>query len=128
MRSSPETILVVDDDALVQTALKAVLERGGYQVVQAADGNACLAQLQQNKVDLVLLDILMPDKEGIETLIEMKRDYPALHVIAMSGGGRRSKSDFLAIAKKFGADATINKGFGASEILELVGTQLRRAA
>jgi CheY-like chemotaxis protein len=120
MLQEPRTILVVDDDKGVQTTFKLLFEQKGYRALLANDGNDALAQLAAQPVDLVLLDILMPDKEGIETLIEAKRRFPHLRVIVMSGGGTRSKHDFLNVARKFGADAVVRKSDGFARILGLI--------
>ena len=128
MSDDVKTILVVDDDTLVQSTFKILLEKKGYQVLLADDGNQALQTLQAARVDLVLLDILMPDKEGIETLIDIKQRHPKVSVLVMSGGGSRTKHDFLSLAAKFGADATIKKTVGAAEILNLVENHMRSAA
>jgi DNA-binding response OmpR family regulator len=128
MSAEPRTVLVVDDDRLVQTTFKLLLEQKGFRVVVADDGNHGLEQLEKHTPDIVLLDILMPDKEGIETLIEMKRRFAALPVIVMSGGGTRTKQDFLALARKFGADAVIKKNQGVQEMIALVDSHSRHLA
>jgi CheY-like chemotaxis protein len=118
MSSTFKTILVADDDALTRAAYRSALERSGYQVFTAQDGEEALHCAGQNPVDLLLLDILMPRKEGLETLIEIKKRFPALTVIAMSAGGSRSETDFLAVAAKFGADGTLRKPFTPKTLLE----------
>ena len=128
MADEVKTILVVDDDNGVQSTFKILLEKKGYQVLLADDGNQALQALENTHVDLVLLDVLMPDKEGIETLIDIKQKHPSVSVLVMSGGGSRSKHDFLSVAAKFGADATIKKTMGAAEILNLVDNHVRSAA
>jgi CheY-like chemotaxis protein len=128
MSEKKKTVLVVDDDNLVQTTFKLLLESKGYQVLLANDGNHALQQLESARVDAVLLDILMPDREGIETLIEIKRRQPRTRVLVMSGGGIRTKHDFLSVAAKFGADATIKKALGTTEILNIVDSHLQSAA
>lgn len=109
----PSTVLVVDDDALVRAAARAMLQQQGYEVREACDGEAGLAALAAEPSALVLLDILMPRKEGLETLIELRRVHPATIVIAMSGSLVRKRNDFLGIAVKFGADAILRKPFTA---------------
>jgi DNA-binding response OmpR family regulator len=117
MSSTFRTILVADDDALTRSAYKSALERSGYRVFTAQDGEEALHIVGQGGVDLLLLDILMPRKEGLETLIEIKKHFPALTVIAMSAGGSRSETDFLAVAAKFGADGTLRKPFTPKTLL-----------
>src|SRR4051794_8763189 len=111
-----KTILIVDDDPLVQGALKAQCERRSFRVLVANDGNEALALLQSESCDVALLDVLMPDKEGIETLIDVKRLFPHLRVVVMSGGGTRGKYDFLSVARKFGADAVLKKPIRADDM------------
>jgi CheY-like chemotaxis protein len=118
MSDTFKTILVADDDALTRSAYKSALERSGYRVFTAQDGEEALQVVGQGHIDLLLLDILMPKKEGLETLIEIKRHFPALTVIAMSAGGSRSETDFLAVAAKFGADGTLRKPFTPKTLLE----------
>lgn len=128
MSADVRTVLVVDDDKLVQTTYKLVLEQKGFRVMLADDGNHGLEQLEKHTPDVVLLDILMPDKEGIETLIEMKRRFAGVPVIVMSGGGTRTKQDFLALARKFGADAVMKKAQGIQDMVALVDSHARNLA
>jgi DNA-binding response OmpR family regulator len=123
MAGGVKTILVVDDDRLVRNSLKLQFERKEFKVVTAEDGNAGLAQLDRAACDVVLLDILMPAKEGIETLIEIKRRFPETRVIAMTGGGSMGKFDFLAMARKFGADGVLKKPIDPQELFEVVGAR-----
>src|SRR5580692_6981070 len=105
------TILIVDDDPLIRETFRYPLEQKGYRVLVADDGDEAMAAIAASNVDIVLLDILMPNKEGLETLLEIKRRFPGVIVHVMSGGGTRNKTDFLTIAAKFGADGVIRKPF-----------------
>jgi DNA-binding response OmpR family regulator len=125
---SAGTILIVDDDPLVVGAIQAILERAGYVICTASDGEAALTALSISPCDLVLLDILMPRKEGLETLIELKRRMPDLAVIAMSGSVVRKQNDFLAIAAKFGADAILRKPFASQDLLNAIAAARTRHA
>jgi DNA-binding response OmpR family regulator len=111
MPVAPSTVLVVDDDALVRAAARAMLQQQGYAVRDACDGEAAIAAMAAEPSSIVLLDILMPRKEGLETLIELRRTHPATAVIAMSGSLVRKRNDFLGIAVKFGADSILRKPF-----------------
>jgi CheY-like chemotaxis protein len=124
MPEEAKTLLIVDDDKLVQSMLEMMFEDEGYKVVLADDGNHALTQLKGHPIDLVLLDVLMPNKDGIETLIDIKRRQPKLPVLVMTGGGR-CKQDFLEVAAKFGADGTVRKSSGTSEIKQLVQMHAR---
>jgi CheY-like chemotaxis protein len=101
-----QTILVVDDEALVRHTLDAALRRNGYQVLHAADGDEALDVLASEEIDLVLTDLVMPRREGIETIIEIRRRFPHVKVITVSGalGGT-----FLEMARVLGAVATLSK-------------------
>jgi CheY-like chemotaxis protein len=116
-------VLVVDDDCVVRDIAKSVLEQNGYAVWEAADGEAAMASLAARPVDVVLIDILMPRKEGLETIIELKRRYPKIIVFAMSASGTRKGHDFLKIAAKFGADGTLRKPFSPDQLLALMGSR-----
>jgi DNA-binding response OmpR family regulator len=122
------TILVVDDDGLVRHSVRLLLEQQGYRVLVAEDGNAALRAIDEHGVDLVLLDVIMPEKEGIETLREIKRLHPHVRVVVMSGGGRRVHLDLLTIASKLGADGTFRKPDGFAEIVSLVDGQFSATA
>lgn len=102
-------ILIIDDDAAMRDVLRQTFERAGFVVDVAADGNEGIACYQRNRADVVITDVVMPDREGIETLIEIKGMDPDAKVIAMSGGGRAGATGFLTLAKKFGAEEVYAK-------------------
>jgi DNA-binding NtrC family response regulator len=120
MRSSPRTVLVVDDDKLILATFKYAFEEHGYAVVLAENGNSALWHLERTSIDLVLLDIIMPEREGLETLLEMKARFPRTPVFVMSGGGAVRKHDFLAVAKKFGATGTFKKPIVPKELIAVI--------
>ena len=120
MSAKAMTIVIADDDPLVREAYKAALEQRGHSVLLAEDGGGAIALAESHKIDIVLLDILMPRKEGLETLIELKHRFPRLTVFAMSGGTGRSKTDFLSIAEKFGADGILRKPFEPRALFDLI--------
>ncbi len=117
-------ILVVDDQKEMRTVVRRVLTEAGYEVAEAEDGAAALAAFRANPPALVITDIIMPEKAGIETIATMKREQPNLRILAMSGGGRARMMDFLAVAKKTGADAILEKPFRKSELLDRVSKLL----
>ena len=88
--------------------------------VEAEDGAAALALFRVQPFNLVITDIIMPEMEGIEIITTMKREQPNIRILAMSGGGRARVMDFLAVAGKAGADATLEKPFRKSELLDRV--------
>ncbi len=100
--------------------LKQILERESYDVHAAADGNEALQKCRLHSFDLVITDILMPDKEGLETITELRRDFADVKIIAMSGGGRIGNLDFLGVAQLMGAKRTLTKPFTRQEIVATV--------
>ena len=110
-------ILVIDDDAEIRQVLQHILERAGYEVRDAADGRQGLECVRAEPIDLVVTDIIMPEKEGIETIRELQADCPDVKIIAISGGGRVSPYDYLEMAQKFGAVKTFEKPFEWDELI-----------
>jgi CheY-like chemotaxis protein len=110
-------ILVVDDDAAVRSLFHAILARAGFRVMEAADGAQALAALREGGVDVVITDLVMPEKEGLETIGEIRRSYPHVKIAAVSGafGGR-----FLETASLLGADATLAKPVTEEALVDMV--------
>lgn len=118
-------ILVIDDDELMRAMLSQMLGRAGYEIVLAANGIEGLKQFQTHlPVDLVITDLIMPGKEGIETMMELRRDHPEVPIIAISGGARATGRDYLPIAAQLGARRTVAKPFTRQEILEAIQSTL----
>lgn len=111
------SVLLVDDDPATREFVEGVLAQNGYEVRLAADGAAALESLAQEQPDVVLLDILMPRKDGLETVLELRQRFPDLKVLAMSVSGPKKRHDFLSVAKTFGADATLQKPFSPDQLL-----------
>lgn len=118
-------ILLVDDEVLVLQLFEAVLQEEHHDVTTAGDGNAAMAALAHGTFDVVVTDIVMPDKEGIEMIIEMRKLKPDLPIIAMSGGGRGSSTDYLEMAALLGARKTLAKPFSTQALLDAVTEVLR---
>jgi CheY-like chemotaxis protein len=114
-------VLVVDDVELLRRSIEVVLKRAGCEVLQAADGQAAVALLRTTAVDAVLTDIIMPGKEGIETIMELREAFPALRIVAMSGGGLGRACDVLEVAKTLGADRILRKPFTPAQLLDAIG-------
>jgi CheY-like chemotaxis protein len=110
-------ILVIDDDHLVRYALSKILLGAGYAVVTASDGRRGMTVLRAEHPDVVITDIIMPEQEGIDTIIQIRRERPAIKIIAISGGGRIRNVDFLEMAHSLGASEVIAKPFEANELL-----------
>lgn len=117
-------ILVIDDDWQMREMMHQALDRAGYDVVDAANGKIGMNIQRQEPVDLVITDLIMPEKEGIETIRELRRDFPGLKIIAISGGGRAGADGYLSVAKTIGADRTLSKPFDLKQILDTVGELL----
>ena len=128
MEDNRPTVMIVDDDALIRETCKEYLEERGYTVIVAENGRRALQNLQKQNVDAMFLDILMPEKEGIETLREVKRMQPSLRVYVMSGGGSAKLDIFLDIAMKFGADGRLSKPFTPEDMVRLLRAPNRVAA
>ncbi len=111
-----KNILVIDDDDLVRRTIVMTLSKADYEVEEASDGAIGLQAVSETSFDLVITDILMPNKEGIETIRELRRGNSDLKIIAISGGDRRGGS-FLDMAEKLGADRTLRKPFRPQELL-----------
>lgn len=117
-------ILLIDDNEAFRRPLSDVLERAGHEVINAAEGARALSLLHSQAVDLVITDLIMPGKEGLETILEVRKLHPALKIIAISGGGRINAFDYLQLAEKLGAVATLAKPFTAAQILEVIDRAL----
>ncbi len=113
-------ILVIDDDGPVRLILRKALEGGGYEVLDAPNGKEGIALFKEGRADLIICDLIMPEKEGIETIMELRRDFPEVKIIAMSGGGHGAPDQYLSSAKSLGANATMTKPFEGEELLETV--------
>ena len=118
-------VLLVDDEVLVLRLFEAVLELEHHDVTTASNGTAAMAALANGTFDVVVTDIVMPDKEGLETIMEMRKLKPDLPIIAMSGGGRGSSADYLEMAAMLGARKTLAKPFSTQELLDAVSEVLR---
>lgn len=113
-------ILVVDDEEMIRRMLRTMLTSAGHTVIEACNGSEALKILAKSRPALIVTDIVMPEKEGIETIIEIRRRYGDIKIIAMSGGGRIHDPKFLEFAKKVGASRAIPKPFSREQIIGAV--------
>jgi DNA-binding NtrC family response regulator len=113
-------VLIIDDDMLARTTMALILERAGYHVVTAEDGRKGLSCMRKEEPDLVITDIIMPEKEGIETIQEILASRPQAKIIAVSGGGARNNMEFLRLAKILGASEVLAKPFEPEDLLVCV--------
>jgi CheY-like chemotaxis protein len=111
-------ILIIDDDELVLDMMQASLEEEGYEVVVASCGVEGVNRYREELADVVITDLIMPDKEGTEILMEIKREFPKAKVIVMSGGGRNTATGYLATARALGADLAFQKPIQHEKLIE----------
>jgi DNA-binding NtrC family response regulator len=113
-------VLLTDDNEAVRFALALALKKAGFDVVEADNGDEVMARDDLDDIDVVVTDILMPGKDGIELLMELRERVPDLPVIAISGGGRVSSEDYLETASVMGAVAVFNKPFNEKLLIEKI--------
>ena len=113
-------ILVIDDDEQMRVLLRQVMEWAGHEVVEAADGREGTRLQRQHRADLVITDLIMPEQEGLETITALRRDYPGLKIIAISGGGRIGPEAYLPAAQELGANRVFSKPFDVRELARAV--------
>lgn len=118
------SILVIEDDEFMRDMLVLMLQKKNHTVLGAAHGKEAEALCHQFEFDLVITDILMPVQEGMETIVILKHFFPDIKIIAMTGGGKTSPQIYLEIAKKLGADYTLQKPFRHEEILSAIDLTL----
>lgn len=117
-------ILVVDDEAGVRAAIRKILSRAGHDVLEAADGKTALTMYQEDPVDVIIMDIYMPEMDGIETTIRLKHEFPDVKIIAVSGGGYLDKAKILEREARLGALRTLAKPLHERDILDAVSDAL----
>jgi DNA-binding NtrC family response regulator len=112
--------MIVEDDTAVRELLREILERAGHEVLDAGNGKEAMALYKISPADLIITNILMPEKEGLETIQELLREDPEIKIIAISGGGQIGPADYLEVARRFGATRTFSKPFDRKELLRAV--------
>lgn len=115
-----ERILIIDDDERTRKLFRKILEKAEYEVSEAPNGKVGIRLYHEQPADLIITDIIMPEKEGIETIMELRKEFPEIKIIAMSGGGRIDAGSYLDIAKKIGASEVLTKPFTPDELLEAI--------
>ena len=108
--------------------LRQALERAGYEVLEGPNGRVGMHLQWTTPADVIITDIFMPEQEGLETIRQLRRDFPTTKIIAMSGGGQIGNVNFLTIAERLGAQRTLQKPFGLREMLETVQELLQSEA
>jgi DNA-binding NtrC family response regulator len=104
-------ILIIDDDTSMRSVLRRTLDRAGYQTTEASDVHGAIQLLATATFDAVVTDLLMPENDGIELIIHLRKENPRMPVLAISGGGRVSAEDYLEMARTLGATRVLAKPF-----------------
>lgn len=117
-------VLLVDDDDSFRTMLRITLMKMGHAVREVRNGREAMAAYEQDPLDLVITDLVMPEQEGVETIRKLRQKYPQVKIIAMSGGGRGSATSYLKIAQAMGADLVLAKPFSNDEMRAGIGRLL----
>jgi DNA-binding NtrC family response regulator len=121
-----QRIMVVDDDAGIRRTLQILLSKAGYEVMQACDGSEAVRLWRDRGGDLVITDLHMPEKDGIQTIIELLSHSPGIRIIAMSGGGQTKRLDLLGNMALLGSVHTIEKPFTLAEMMTVVHRALNQ--
>jgi CheY-like chemotaxis protein len=128
MEDSMARILVIDDEEMLLETVEEILKDEGHDVVTAHDGVEGMAAFRRQPIDLVITDIFMPGKEGIETILDIRDRTPTLPIIAISGGGDSGNPMYLKAAGRAGATKTLAKPFEPDQLARLVAECLGAAA
>ncbi len=119
-------VLIADDNPDLLAVTSEILSQQQHVVVTVSNGAEAIDELARQDFDVFITDVLMPDKEGIETIMEVRQSHPALPIIAMSGGGHVGPIDYLSMARAAGAHAALTKPVKPAELLYLIAKVLRR--
>jgi|SRR5688572_4138345 len=115
-----KTILVIDDDTAVRNTVRTILERAGYSVREADDGEQGVKLYRDTRSDLVITDLFMPQQDGIETIQQLRAEFPDARILAVSGGASLGAEGPLIDARMLGADETLAKPFSKDALLQRV--------
>lgn len=122
------SILLIDDEQQVLEVLGEMLRLEGHEVECAGNGMEAMELSEQRDFDLVITDLIMPEKEGLETIVDLRKSSEDIPILAMSGGGRIGPRDYLETAKFVGANATLMKPFARAELIATIDELLSPAA
>lgn len=117
-------ILIIDDEDDLRRIMRNALEKQGHEVIEARNGSDALELFEQHPADLIVTDIMMPESDGIETIIALRRKDPEIRIIAISGGGRVGDTNYLTMAEKFGATQVLAKPFRREQLVDAVRESL----
>lgn len=113
-------VLVIDDDSLMRDLIRIYLEQDGFEVIEAGDGQDGVSRYRQRPPDVVIVDIFMPRKDGIETIMDLRDLDPGAQILAISGGGELAGMEYLSYARSLGADNILPKPFKREELIAAV--------
>ncbi len=114
-------ILIIDDNSEVLETYRRILEHAGYEIIVATNGKEGIRTFKEEEPDLVITDIFMPEKEGLETIMELRHNFPDVKIIAISGGGDgMGPENYLKMAKDFGVMSALTKPIEMEALLEEV--------
>lgn len=119
-------ILLIEDDVTFRRAMRLSLEKAGYSIAEANDGQAGLQAFQARSPGLLIIDLIMPEKEGVETICAIRQINKRVPIIAISGGGRGNPADYLRMAAAFGANEVLAKPIQLDSLLSVVDRLLGR--
>ncbi|HSJ31717.1 MAG TPA: response regulator [Longimicrobiales bacterium] len=114
------SVLIIDDDLGIRRMLRGALERAGHRIEEASNGAEGMQRYRTAPADLVITDVFMPDQDGIETIQQLREEFPESRILAISGGSVGGSSAALTDAMMFGADATLAKPFTVHELIAAV--------
>jgi len=117
-------ILVIDDDQQLRDVMSRVLQRAGHTVFEAENGRAGMRSYREHGADLIITDIFMPERDGLETILQLRREFPGVKIVAVSGGDRTGRIDLREEARLFGALRTLHKPFAPGELVQVVAEVL----
>lgn len=121
-------VLIIDDDEQIRVLLEQMMHWAGFEVMVAENGKVAMQLQREDPADLVITDLIMPEQEGLETISRLKKDYPGIKIIAISGGGRIGPEAYLPAALELGADRVFSKPFDVQEIVDTVREMLGKGA
>jgi CheY-like chemotaxis protein len=119
-------ILIIEDDEDDRHFLEEALVCAQHTVCSAPNGKVAMQLLREHQIDLVITDMVMPEMDGVETIVALRRDYPEIKIIAVSGSGAINSSNYLRLAKGLGAQFVMPKPFAASEVLDAIHSLLAK--
>jgi len=118
-------VLVIDDEEQVRTLIREVLEGAGHEVMEAGNGREAMKLFEANPTSVVITDLVMPEQDGLETIRELRRRFPTVKIIAVSGAQQKLNLELLYVAEKLGALRTLEKPFDIRKLVALVEELLK---